>query len=275
LIAAYFDESSDAKAERVFTLGTYIALARDWVHDFEPPWEELLKKHNLDYFRATDCENGAGPFEQFRSNPFPLPLSTEDKTKLTQIKTEFVDLALSLRYMWGLGVNVFVDDLRSLLRSEPKAEVVLGTEPYLIGYQILLSKIGLMAKGFNDAQGKGFQRHMVGFVFDEKKDMRYRAKVQYERFQSCNPESSTWMASLTFGDDRKVLELQAADNLAFEVRKNCFNRRFDKRKERVALTRLKDRIGIIYDLDLRSLKALLDHNLNLDSIVPNSDVAVG
>ena len=113
-----------------------------------------------------------------------------------------------------------------------------------------------MAKGFNDAQGMGFQRHMVGFVFDENKDMRYRAKVQYERFQACNPESSTWMASLTFGDDRKVLELQAADNLAFEVRKNCFNRRFDKRKERVALTRLKDRIGIIYDVDLRSLKAV-------------------
>jgi hypothetical protein len=82
------------------------------------------------------------------------------------------------------------------------------------------------------------------------------------------------MASLSFGDDRKVLELQAADNLAFEVRKNCFNRRFDTRKERVALTRLKERIGIIYDLDLRSLKALLDHNLSLDSIVPNSDAAV-
>jgi hypothetical protein len=177
--------------------------------------------------------------------------------------------------MWGLGVNFFVDDLRSLLRSEPKAEAVLGTEPYLIGYQVLLSKIGLMAKGFNDAQGKGFQRHMIGFVLDENKDMRYRAKVQYERFQDCNPESSTWMGSLNFKDDRKVLELQAADNLAFEVRKNCFNRRFDTRKERVALTRLKDRIGIIYDLDLRSLNALLDHNLNLDSIVPNSDVAVG
>ena len=113
LIAAYFDESSDAKAERVFTLGAYIALTRDWVHDFEPPWEELLKKHNLDYFRATDCENGTGPFKQFRSDPLPLPLRTEDKAKLTQIKTEFVDLALSRRYMWGLGVNVFVDDLRS------------------------------------------------------------------------------------------------------------------------------------------------------------------
>jgi len=274
LIAAYFDESSDAKAERVFTLGAYTALTRDWVHDFEPPWEELLKKHNLDYFRAVDCENGTGPFEQFRANPFPLPLTTEDKAKLSQIKTEFVDLALSLRYMWGLGVNVFVDDLRSLLRSEPKAEAVLGTEPYLIGYQLLLSKIGLVAKAFNDAQKKGFRRHVVGFVFDENKDMKSRAKLEYERFQARSPESSTWMASLTFADDRRVLELQAADNLAFEVRKNCFNRRFDTRKERVALTRLKDRIGIIYDLDLRSLKVLLDHNLDFDLIVPSSDVTV-
>ena len=61
MIAAYFDESADEKAERVFTLGAYIALTRDWVYDFEPPWEELLKKHNLDYFRATHQGRPSSP----------------------------------------------------------------------------------------------------------------------------------------------------------------------------------------------------------------------
>ena len=146
---------------------------------------------------------------------------------------------------------------------------MLGEEPYLIAYQVLLSKIGLMVKEFNEAQGEGYQRHMVAFIFDMNEEMKYRVLTQYDRFQAANPESSTWMASLTFADDKKVLELQAADNLAFEIRKDCFNRLFDReRPERKALTRLKRKIGTIFDLDRRSLKGLVDHNLNASSVLP-------
>jgi len=269
VIGAYCDESTDPQAQRVLTLAAYTSITQDWIWQFEPLWEALLKRHGLSYFRASDCESGAGPFAKFRSNPLPANLTPEDKQTLSKIKTEFVDLAISQPYMYGWGVNVFVQDFHSILQSEPRVRGMLGEEPYLIAYQVLLSKIGLMVKEFNEAQGEGYQRHMVAFIFDMNEEMKYRVLTQYDRFQAANPESSTWMASLTFADDKKVLELQAADNLAFEIRKDCFNRLFDReRPERKALTRLKHKIAIIYDLDYRSLKALVDHNLNISSISP-------
>jgi hypothetical protein len=268
MIGAYLDESTDEKAQTVFTLAAYMSMTEEWLYKFGPQWEYRLRKYNLEYFRASECENGSGQFAQFRSHPFPAPLALEDKLQLKQIKTDFVDLLISQPYLWGFGVNVLVKDLQAVVQANPLAREILSDQPYLIGYQVLLSRIGLDVKKFNDAQRPGFRRHMIAFVFDQPK--KTRALAQYERFQIANPESSTWMASLDFADDRKLYQLQAADNLAYEIRKDCLNDLAGRqRPERKALARLKHRLAIVYRLDRRSLESLLRHNLEIQSISPH------
>lgn len=271
VVGAYIDESSDEQAEEVFSLAGYVAPTVEWVYEFEPKWEAKLREHNLQYFRAAECQSGIGQFLQFRldpSNP-QARLTPDEKKRLTEIKKDFVGIAVEQAYMWGFGVNVILKDFRALIESNPAAKAILGDEPYLIGYQILLSKIGLTVKEFNDALDPHlFRRHMVGFVFDKgDRDLHARAREQYDRFQIANPESATWMASRTEKDDKLVYELQAADNLAFEVRKSRFNRlRYPDIPERPALTRLKHNLAIVYNLDRRSLELLVAQNLQLDTI---------
>ncbi len=81
MIGAYLDESADEKAETVFTLAAYVSMTEEWLYKFSPEWEYKLRKYNLEYFRASECENGSGQFAQFRSHPFPAPLALEDNTR--------------------------------------------------------------------------------------------------------------------------------------------------------------------------------------------------
>ena len=74
------------------------------------------------------------------------------------------------------------------------------------------------------------------------------------------------MGSLNYADDTKVLALQAADNLAYEVGKHLLNSRYDaKRVERKAMTRLKENTVVIYVFDKPSLEMVVKENLQYAS----------
>jgi len=271
VIAAYFDESSDSTRQRVFTLAGYFARIEEFLI-LEAKWAKCLRDHNIEYFRAVDCENGTGPFARFRSKPYPTPLGEDDKQRLTAIKTDFVNAALVER-LWGVGVNVLLEDYAQVRAMYPRAAEILSPEPYFIAYQVALSHVGNTVKLFNAAQSEGFRKHMVGFVFDQHEECSGRAKTIYDKWGTKNPDSAEWMASLTYSDDRKVYELQAADNLAFEVRKSCYNKLYDSaRKERIAMTRLKEWTDKIYNLDKKSLEMFIDKNLELSALdgIPHS-----
>lgn len=274
MVGAYIDESFDTRTGGVFSLAAYVARTEEWLYGFEPKWDAKLSEHGIPYFRATDCENGSGPFAQFRDNPLPAPLTNDDKARLRHIKTDFVDLVLSQSHLWGFGVNVIIKDFNSLVESDSRARDILTDDPFMVAYQVLLTKIGTDVKGFNDSQPSGFRRHMAGFVIDERNEIRYKAMQAHSNFQERDSEAGNWIASLTFADDRKVLELQGADNLAYEIRKNCLNDLLGSpRNERVALKRLKRKLAIVYRLDRRSLEVLVRHNLEAQRIRP-SDMQV-
>jgi hypothetical protein len=62
-----------------------------------------------------------------------------------------------------------------------------------------------------------------------------------------------------YESDRNYLVLQAADNLAYECRRLLISEEYDKHiHERIAMTRLKERVFKIYKLNYDGLKAVLE-----------------
>jgi predicted ATP-dependent serine protease len=70
---------------------------------------------------------------------------------------------------------------------------------------------------------------------------------------------SRWLLPPHYEDDRDYIVLQMADNLAYECRRLVITQEYDKHiPERIAMTRLKERIEIIYKLNYESLKKIME-----------------
>src|SRR5579863_3545903 len=88
IYGAYYDESGERPG---FSVAGYSASYETWVH-LDWKWQSLLKKWNLAYFKASECENLFGEFAQYRDRPTDLKsdLSPNERRRLIEIKTDFV-----------------------------------------------------------------------------------------------------------------------------------------------------------------------------------------
>ena len=115
--SAHCDESSDDKRKYIFTLAGYVGWHGDAV-DLAFRWERLLNQEGLEYFKASQCEGGFGPFRKYRDDPtrVDLPLQPHEKDKLREVKTKFVSLANSATLL-GVAVGVVAEDFNALLKE--------------------------------------------------------------------------------------------------------------------------------------------------------------
>lgn len=83
-VGGYFDESVDKKY-RCFIMAGYlcqygITVLLGW------KWEEVLKQHNLRYFKGSECDSGMGEFLQFRDDPTNPSAALKDHEKKNLLK---------------------------------------------------------------------------------------------------------------------------------------------------------------------------------------------
>jgi hypothetical protein len=264
MFCARFDESRDTKGQKSFAIAGYIGRNEDWL-ELEPKLERFLQKHNLMYFKASECESGTGQFLQFRENPLDaaLPLIKADKAILTEIKTEFVDIANSVN-LWGIGAHVPIEEFNFVVSSDPEAKRILQPNPYFICFQAAMTEAGFTVNEVNEKVNypRRARAEVVAFVFDGNEEVSGRAKQMYDNFQIKNPISSQCFGSLAYEDEIESIGLQVADNLVYEIMKFGLNSRYDKgRLERKAMTRLKEKTKKIYAFDRPSLQMLVRGNL--------------
>jgi len=268
VFAGRFDESYDEN-QKVFAVGGYLGRNEDWL-ELEPNIQQFLDKHNLRYFKASECEFGRGEFLQLRDNPNEpnLPLTPAEKTRLKATKTEFVSITNSCN-IWGIGATVLLEHFKSVLLEKPQASPVLSEHPYFLCFQAVIAEVAAQVNEVNHKLNfpRGSRAEMVAFVFDENGEPSGKAKEIYDGFQLKNPDSSECMGSLSYASDLKFVLLQAADNFAYETMKGLLNSRYDKgRVERKAMTRLKEKTWKIYVFDKPSLEMVVEHNLRREAI---------
>jgi hypothetical protein len=123
--------------------------------------------------------------------------------------------------------------------TNEKANRLLKGSAYFLCFQFLLGDISAM---LNDS---GINSR-VPYIFDRHEEFSSKAKTLYEEVRTENPSYAPRMGTLTYGDKRKFVPLQVADNLAYETMKHLLNLKYDKtRPERTAMRRMKPRIASI------------------------------
>jgi hypothetical protein len=195
MFTAYLDESADADEGRVYSIGGYFGREREWVK-FEPLWEKVLRDFGVSHFHATDWENLWGEFKGW-----------EQETKI-----EFIQQLIAVIHsvqIYGFHSAVALREFRSVFPRE-RADA-----PYFICFQSCVGEI---------AVGCGKEKEQVAFVFEEKKEVEFRAIRLYNHIiERVDWPGRKWLGSITFAGKKKVLPLQAADFLAYEGFKHLDN----------------------------------------------------
>lgn len=219
------DESCDDGPSGVFVVGGLVARGVP-LFELERTWEILRKRPDIDiaYFKAVECKNGRGEFKKFVTKP-GKPTPTEHE-KLDAISREFLALITKEKYIICQGVGVPQPEFYEVIQ-DPKARAILGDNPYRLAYDFAIIQCAWMMKQLeqdvktareNTAFG-GWLRDIVSYVCDEHQQYSRRTAQAYANLKAANPVAAQYMGTFESKDDKEIQVLQAADAVAFEIRR--------------------------------------------------------
>lgn len=267
LVAGFFDESTDQDSGGLSYavagfIGNQLVTAT-----LELRWRDVLNKYELDYFKASELNAGMGQFQKFRDDPHNTqwrPFSDREKILFQTIKTDFTDVIIGCGDgLYGIGAVVILPDLERL-RSEYENARALPV-PYFICSNMVMVEAG--TEMIN--QNVGYPPSNLCWlrpIFDEHEEYSGRAKQSWDTFKDKNPQSGKYLLSPHYESELTYLTLQAADNLAFEVRKLAFTKK-EKLPTRIPMRRLMANRNIIkiYKFDYDALKMVADAQFGIYS----------
>jgi hypothetical protein len=202
----FHGDESEATGE-VFTLAGFMASPGAWDR-FCPRWREML------------CETGPYPVDAFHSADIEAAKPPFDGWPI-EARNQLVENALDLLTDSNLCANLYAVScsyvIPDCLAFDPR---ILGggsiPEIYERCYRGLLYSV-LTRWAFNG----------LDFIFDEKKKVQGRVKKHFDQAKevlNANPRFAGKLNDCVFRDDRKVIPLQAADLLAYEVRRHIWTK---------------------------------------------------
>lgn len=215
MLYAYFDESGHYRDpnEKVVSIGGCLSTLEKW-EIFEKEWDELLVTFRIECFHATDFNSNQKEFE--------------DKEVWNEYRRrQFMQSALHImdqtidRY---IGAAMPIDEWVALTPKQ-KAQC---TNPYFMCFQDVIHSAGLEAIGYGqdekvelvfsentDKDIGGRKRKPFEIVNDPNEGMAYRC------YKACkeNLPIRDSLGPIVFDTPKNLLQLQAADLVAFELTK--------------------------------------------------------
>jgi hypothetical protein len=200
MITAYLDEAGTDNKKPAVAVGCYLASQEGW-YRFNPLWAKLKEQEHIGYFHRTDQESCKAQFEGW---------TIDRKIRVYQEQHKIIHT----HAQHGLGCAVIKTDYE---------EVIVGKDRELLGnaYEFCLrhclSAITNFANriGYNDDIAYVFEAGAEGENhFNAFMKSAYDAPVLRGQHR---------IGSWTFADKRKLLPLQAADALAYELAKEMEN----------------------------------------------------
>jgi hypothetical protein len=198
LSSACFDESTDeGSADRCYTVAGFVGNGHAAL-DLDTRWGELLKRYDLEYFKASEIEFGFGEFVKHRDAPTKStdPLSDKEKGLIREIKTAFIDLICDCDEMVGVGAVVILPEYERLPQDSAHAKQVLP-KPYTICADFVLLEAGIMANEANAYYS------WVRPIFDRHEEHMGRFQQSFASFTRKNPISSKYLLSPQYEDEKR------------------------------------------------------------------------
>lgn len=217
MFGCYLDESFDMKQSGFYAVGGFIGRGVA-IFELERQWERLLRKHKLQYFKASECESGKEQFAQYVADP--KKITPKERSKLDAISHEFCRLIgnpvkFDDRAFFALyGTAVVQKDFYELIK-QPKAKAILGKNPYRLAYDLAFIQAAWAMKMLD----KRRNRYGVSFVCDEQKENGEIAPIAYLGLKRTNPKAAKYLGTYSMADEKRCAPLQGADAVIYEVRK--------------------------------------------------------
>lgn len=265
LYGGCFDES-DAKPG--LAIAGYSAAIDTW-RRLECQWRELLKRWNLKYFKASECENGLVQFAQFRDDPTARKssLMPHERERLKKVKTEFVDAICERHHvLQGYGAAIVTEDFEGIIDEDPGALIPFLDKPYSIGAQLCLIAAAMLVRDLNTRRS-GHDQIEIRPILGSYEECGGIGKAVFDNFAKKNPRSAEVILPPQFDEDRTNSWLQVADTLAYEIRKQLTRKTKNPDDDymRVTLRSLLPAMHRVFRLDGKNLTDIT-RNHSPDSI---------
>jgi hypothetical protein len=192
----------------------------------ERKWEKLRERPDIDiaYFKASECKNGRGEFAKFVAVP-GNPSPTEHQ-KLDSTSREFLSLIPKEGHIVVHGIGILQGDFYDVIR-DTNARAILGDDPYRLAYDFAMIQCAWAMKQLEQEIKKekenvafgGTWRDCVSFVCDEHEQYSHLANEAFRNLKLTNPNAAQYMGTFDSADDKAIQVLQAADAVAFEIRR--------------------------------------------------------
>jgi hypothetical protein len=198
------DSGSDPRPEGLFILAGYVMEHRRW-EEFAEKWElELNRFPAIAHCKMTDAENGEGLFRGVDRLFRQLKVR-----KLATVISEAGPIPVACCMRW--------DDYNSVV----KGKVPPGLDnPYAVLFFKIMRIISELQLAAQIPENTGYNH--VDFIFDEQDSAGFQALRWYEVLRERVGEPHRTMIANTplFRDDRLMNPLQAADMLAWHIRRH-------------------------------------------------------
>lgn len=197
MLQAYVDDSIASNGKRPLILAAYVLTADRWI-EFSDSWDVALHEEPaIDYFKMAEANGRGGCFRKFSE--------AERTKKVFRMAGVVKDFAPH-----GLHASVNITEFNEILK--PSAPYPMDTPYFPLCYAIIYGLARLHEKLGLDMK--------CDVIFDDHSGLDARVTPLFE-FLSVGPES--WRNLIggkpSFRDDKEVVALQAADLLAWHLRR--------------------------------------------------------
>ncbi len=201
-LKSYGDDSSDWANQEIVCAGSFIGWPKEFYYA-GLKWEERLKKDNIDYFSASECEDLRGQFDPERLH---LDLNAARALALS-VRHDLIELLRGPRT--GLGAICFGllrKDFSELIAENERARAFFGTDPVRLVYKRLIRvTIDLLNNDWPDMPS-GVK---ICFTFDEHQKWR-EAEEEYQKLKDEDASCAKRMSIVGHADDKEYPGLQMA-----------------------------------------------------------------
>jgi len=200
MLQAYVDDSASDEGDRRFFLAGYVNTADKWIRFSEAWQEELDQPPAIGYLKMSEANNLGGEFRGW-----------EHEVRDEKLR----GLARVIRHFGPHSIHSSVS--RTEFKSIVSPVAPYGfNRPYFYCFQAIIVPLA------NRMREEGLSGVPVDFIFDEQGGIGDEARFFYRIIRDGQPAAIRSILSRDpiFRDDKLVLPLQAADMLAWHVRRN-------------------------------------------------------
>lgn len=264
LYRCFIDDSADEHKKIAVVAGALISSHGEW-GKLRSPWKNRLRRDGLKYFRSSEYSNLSGEFSCFRDPvKYPKPKGSEAARCLRN------DLETILKrfHIIGIATVIPMNIYNEFRNTIPKARSFFHEDAFEGALQTTMMECAYAVKdrlvGVNNR---------IAFVCDDSPNV-VRYSAVYAEFKKKNPIIGQMMGAIAHLDDKKTVQLQAADMMANVTKETALefikthgsSLRTDPRTNYPGQVKLPRMEGSIYEISIWNwywMKALFEGNMGV------------